>query len=253
MPESDGRDDELVRLHARVAELQRERDHLVAIVDILQEISSSLHFVDILQAIARKLGDAFGLDRARSSCPARRTRFDSSPATRIRRSATSSSTSIAIPSSSARSTRAKRCSSPTPPTTPTSKHQGHARLAQRPLDRRRADSMAVVDDRRDLPAHRPRRAAVLRVGHAILPGRRVAHGEGAAQRASLRGGAARPEGHARAPSNAATCSASRSSRSSAGCSTATRRATTRPGRRASCPRRRTRSSTGSSRRDASHR
>jgi GAF domain-containing protein len=61
---SDGRDDELVRLHGRVAELQRERDHLVAIVDILQEISSSLHFVDILQAIARKLGDAFGLDRA---------------------------------------------------------------------------------------------------------------------------------------------------------------------------------------------
>jgi two-component system, sensor histidine kinase ChiS len=47
----------------RVAELQRERDHLVAVVDILQEISASLHFVDILQAIARKLGDAFGLDR----------------------------------------------------------------------------------------------------------------------------------------------------------------------------------------------
>src|SRR4051812_3073280 len=64
--ESDGkaeRDDEVARLRARVAELQRERDHLVAIVDILQEISASLHFVDILQAIARKLGDAFGLDR----------------------------------------------------------------------------------------------------------------------------------------------------------------------------------------------
>ncbi len=57
------RDDELARLRIRVAELQRERDHLVAIVDILQEISSSLHFVDILQAIARKLGEAFGLDR----------------------------------------------------------------------------------------------------------------------------------------------------------------------------------------------
>src|SRR5438067_96332 len=55
--------DEVARLRARVAELQRERDHLVAIVDILQEISASLHFVDILQAIARKLGDAFGLDR----------------------------------------------------------------------------------------------------------------------------------------------------------------------------------------------
>lgn len=61
--ESDGRDDEVARLRARVAELQRERDHLVAIVDILQDISGSLHFVDILQAIAQKLGDAFGLDR----------------------------------------------------------------------------------------------------------------------------------------------------------------------------------------------
>jgi GAF domain-containing protein len=60
---SDGRDDEITRLRARVAELQRERDHLVAIVDILQEISTSLHFVDILQTIARKLGEAFGLDR----------------------------------------------------------------------------------------------------------------------------------------------------------------------------------------------
>jgi GAF domain-containing protein len=36
---------------------------LVAVVDILQEVSASLHFVDILQSIARKLGDAFGLDR----------------------------------------------------------------------------------------------------------------------------------------------------------------------------------------------
>ena len=61
--ESFGRDDELTRLRSRVAELQKERDHLVAVVDILQEISSSLHFTDILQAIARKLGDAFGLDR----------------------------------------------------------------------------------------------------------------------------------------------------------------------------------------------
>src|SRR5438093_3436397 len=62
-PEPAGREDDVARLRARVAELQRERDHLVAIVDILQEISASLHFVDILQTIARKLGDAFGLDR----------------------------------------------------------------------------------------------------------------------------------------------------------------------------------------------
>lgn len=53
----------IARLEAKITELQRERDHLVAVVDILQEISSSLHFVDILQAISRKLGESFGLDR----------------------------------------------------------------------------------------------------------------------------------------------------------------------------------------------
>src|SRR5678809_1683907 len=56
-------DPEIARLEERIAELQRERDQLVAVVDILQDISSSLHFVDILQAIARKLGETFGLDR----------------------------------------------------------------------------------------------------------------------------------------------------------------------------------------------
>ena len=55
--------DDVARLVARIAELQRERDHLVAIVDILQEASESLHFVDVLQTIARKLGETFGLDR----------------------------------------------------------------------------------------------------------------------------------------------------------------------------------------------
>ncbi len=55
--------DEIARLRAQVAELTRERDHLVAIVDILQEVSASLHFVDVLQTIARKLGETFGLDR----------------------------------------------------------------------------------------------------------------------------------------------------------------------------------------------
>jgi GAF domain-containing protein len=64
-PEStdQARRDEIARLQAQVDALQRERDHLTAIVDILQEISASLHFVDILQTIARKLGDAFRLDR----------------------------------------------------------------------------------------------------------------------------------------------------------------------------------------------
>lgn len=55
--------DEVARLQSRLAEVQRERDHLIAAVELLQEISASLHFVDILQTIARKVGDAFQLDR----------------------------------------------------------------------------------------------------------------------------------------------------------------------------------------------
>jgi GAF domain-containing protein len=50
-------------LSARVTELEKERDRLLATVEILQEISGTLHFVDILQAIARRLGETFGLDR----------------------------------------------------------------------------------------------------------------------------------------------------------------------------------------------
>ena len=45
--------DETNVLRARVAELERERDHLVAVVDILTEISASLHFTDILRTIDR--------------------------------------------------------------------------------------------------------------------------------------------------------------------------------------------------------
>lgn len=58
-----GAADDLPQLRARLDELQRERDHLIAAVDILQEISAQLHFVDILQTISRKMGEAFTLDR----------------------------------------------------------------------------------------------------------------------------------------------------------------------------------------------
>ena len=57
-PETDVR-----HLRLRVEELTRERDQLLAAVNILDEISSSLHFTDILQGIARRLGELFGLDR----------------------------------------------------------------------------------------------------------------------------------------------------------------------------------------------
>jgi len=57
-PEAD-----LERVQTRVRELEHERKHLLAVIEILEEISGTLHFVDILQSITRKLGETFGLDR----------------------------------------------------------------------------------------------------------------------------------------------------------------------------------------------
>ena len=51
-------------LAAKVEELEKERGRLLAVVEILHEISGTLHFVDILQSIARRLGETFGLERA---------------------------------------------------------------------------------------------------------------------------------------------------------------------------------------------
>src|SRR5882672_3194592 len=51
-------------LSARIEDLEKERQRLLAVIEILHEISGTLHFVDILQAIARRLGETFGLDRA---------------------------------------------------------------------------------------------------------------------------------------------------------------------------------------------
>src|SRR5215472_2124967 len=51
-------------LAAKVEELERERARLLAVIEILHEISGTLHFVDILQTIARKMGETFGLDRS---------------------------------------------------------------------------------------------------------------------------------------------------------------------------------------------
>lgn len=56
--------DELERLQTRVGALEQERRHLLAVIEILQEIGGSLHFVDIVQAVAQRLGEAFGLDRS---------------------------------------------------------------------------------------------------------------------------------------------------------------------------------------------
>ncbi len=55
--------DDVERLQARVETLEQEKRHLLAVVEILQEIAGSLHFADVVQAVTRRLGEAFGLDR----------------------------------------------------------------------------------------------------------------------------------------------------------------------------------------------
>jgi len=57
-------DDAATLLASRILELEKERERLITVIDILQEISGTLHFVDILQTIARRLGETFGLDRS---------------------------------------------------------------------------------------------------------------------------------------------------------------------------------------------
>jgi hypothetical protein len=80
---------EAERLGARIAELEHERKHLLAVIEILKEISGSLHFIDILQSIARKLGSRSGSTGARSfSLSAVGRMCGSWPPTRTRRSGT---------------------------------------------------------------------------------------------------------------------------------------------------------------------
>lgn len=63
MTSSTATHEEVERLAARVQTLEHERRQLLAVIEILEEIGGSLHFGDIVQSIARKLGEAFGLDR----------------------------------------------------------------------------------------------------------------------------------------------------------------------------------------------
>lgn len=55
---------EISQLHARLDALTRERDQLMVIVDLQQELGSSLQVAEVLQRIARRLGELFGLDRS---------------------------------------------------------------------------------------------------------------------------------------------------------------------------------------------
>jgi hypothetical protein len=60
--EGDPRGD-TTRLRERVAVLEHERARLIALVEILQQISSAGDVVEVLHAVARELGYTFGLDR----------------------------------------------------------------------------------------------------------------------------------------------------------------------------------------------
>lgn len=55
---------EIDHLRTRVETLEQERRHLLALIEVLREIGGSLHYVDIVQAVARRLGQTFGLDRS---------------------------------------------------------------------------------------------------------------------------------------------------------------------------------------------
>ena len=55
--------DQIARLQRRVEALERERRQLLALLDLLREISGSLHYLDIVQTVARRIGNTFGLDR----------------------------------------------------------------------------------------------------------------------------------------------------------------------------------------------
>jgi GAF domain-containing protein len=54
---------EVETLQARVRELETERRQLLTVVEILEEIGATASFTDVVQAVARRLGDALGLDR----------------------------------------------------------------------------------------------------------------------------------------------------------------------------------------------
>ena len=48
-PKTVAAENDVERVQARVRELEHERKHLLAVIEILEEISGTLHFVDILQ------------------------------------------------------------------------------------------------------------------------------------------------------------------------------------------------------------
>ena len=55
--------DEVERLQSRLTALEQERKHLLAVIEILQDVGGSLHFAEVVQSVTLRLGETFGLDR----------------------------------------------------------------------------------------------------------------------------------------------------------------------------------------------
>ncbi len=54
---------EIERLQLRVQELEQERRHLVAVIEMLDAITGTFEVPDIVQSVVHKLGEMYGLDR----------------------------------------------------------------------------------------------------------------------------------------------------------------------------------------------
>lgn len=54
---------QLQRLQDHIDGLERERARLLALVEILRDVSGSLHYSEIVQSVVRRLGHLYGLDR----------------------------------------------------------------------------------------------------------------------------------------------------------------------------------------------
>jgi GAF domain-containing protein len=55
--------DAIRQLKDRLAEVERDRDRLLVLAALQDDLAGSLHFTDILQAVAGRVGGAFALDR----------------------------------------------------------------------------------------------------------------------------------------------------------------------------------------------
>jgi GAF domain-containing protein len=53
--------DDVERLQSRLSALEQERKHLLAVIEILQDIGGSLHFAEVVQSVALRLGETFFL------------------------------------------------------------------------------------------------------------------------------------------------------------------------------------------------